>query len=97
MLEELGLEAPRQGRLFAAIGRLAWQKGWDVLADSLDRLVAAGAALALLGEGDPQIAASLEDAAIRHPGRVRLVRGWDPALSRRYPRRMWASPITTTE
>jgi len=83
LLEELGLEAPRQGRLFAAIGRFAWQKGWDVLADALDRLVAAGAALALLGEGDPTIAAALEAATQRHPGRVRLVRGWDGALARR--------------
>ncbi|MBW2541487.1 MAG: glycogen/starch synthase [Deltaproteobacteria bacterium] len=83
LLDELELANPPAGRLIASVGRLASQKGWDVLADALDGLVAGGAALALLGEGDPQIAASLEDAAVRHPGRVRLVRGWDPALSRR--------------
>ncbi len=83
LLDELELATPPAGRLIASVGRLAAQKGWDVLADALDGLVAAGAALALLGEGDPLIAAVIEDAAVRHPGRVRLVRGWDAALSRR--------------
>lgn len=83
LLDELGLATPPAGRLLASVGRLALQKGWDVLADALDEMVAAGAVLALLGEGDPEIAAALEAAAVRHPRRVRLVRGWDAALARR--------------
>jgi len=83
LLDELGLAAPQAGRLLAAIGRLAWQKGWDVLADAVDRLIAAGATLALLGEGDRALAAAFEAAARRHRGRVRLVRRWDAALARR--------------
>jgi starch synthase len=83
LLDELGLVTPRAGRLLAAVGRLALQKGWDVLAAALDGLVGAGAALALLGEGDRAIAAALEAAAMRYPGRVRLVRSWDSALARR--------------
>lgn len=83
LLAELELASPPEGRLLAGVGRLAQQKGWDVLASAVDGLVRAGASLALLGEGDPEIAADLERAAVRHPGRVRLARAWDPGLARR--------------
>ncbi|HEY8493403.1 MAG TPA: glycogen/starch synthase, partial [Myxococcota bacterium] len=83
LLAELGLAAPPPGRLLAAIGRLAEQKGWDVLADALPALVAQGAALALLGDGDPRIAERLREAARRWPERVALRIGWDEALARR--------------
>jgi starch synthase len=83
LCEELGLAPPRRGRLLAAVGRLTEQKGWDVIADALDRLVADGASVALLGDGDPALAARLEKATRAHPGRVAFVRGWNEPLSRR--------------
>jgi starch synthase len=83
LLDELGLAAPRAGRLLAAIGRLGVQKGWDVLAQALDALVAGGASLALLGDGDATLAAALDAAAARHPKRVAFARGWNEPLARR--------------
>lgn len=83
LLRELSLRPVAEGRLLAAIGRLAFQKGWDVLAEAVDGLVDAGACLALLGDGDPALGEALESAARRHPGRVRLLRIWDESLSRR--------------
>jgi starch synthase len=80
---ELGLDEPEPGLLCTAIGRLAWQKGWDVLADAALGLIEAGAVLALLGDGDPSLAQRLADAARRHPRRVALHTGWDEPLSRR--------------
>lgn len=83
VLAELGLEEPRPGRFAIAIGRLAAQKGWDVLADAADGLVERGAALALLGDGDATLSTRLHEAAARHPGRVVLRTGFDDALARR--------------
>jgi starch synthase len=80
---ELGLEASVPGQLLAAVGRLAEQKGWDVLAEALPALVARGFAIALLGEGEASIAAALHAAARRWPGRVCFAKGWDDALARR--------------
>ena len=40
LLAELGLEKPEPGRYLVAIGRLAAQKGWDVLVEALAGLVA---------------------------------------------------------
>jgi len=83
LCEELGLAAPVRGRLLGAVGRLAPQKGWDVIAAALGPLVAAGASVALIGDGDPALAARLEEATRVHPGRVAFRRGWDEPLSRR--------------
>jgi starch synthase len=83
LLAELGLEAPPPGWLLAAIGRLDLQKGWDVLEAALPGLVALGASLALLGDGDPALAARLRAACARHPKRASLHVGWDEARARR--------------
>lgn len=83
LLAALGLVRPAPGRLLAGIGRLAEQKGWDVLADALPVLVEQGASLALLGDGDPVLAERLRAAARRFPDRVSVTIGWDEALARR--------------
>jgi starch synthase len=83
LVRELGLEAPEPGRLLGAIGRLTTQKGWDVLAEALPRLVSGGASLALLGDGEPALAERLLAEARRSPRRVAVRIGWDDALARR--------------
>jgi starch synthase len=83
LLQELALEPCERGRFLAAIGRLTPQKGWDVLVPAIDALVARGASLVLLGDGEPWIAGPLAEAAARHPGRVHFRQGWDDALARR--------------
>lgn len=83
LLAELDLAATPPGRLCVAIGRFAQQKGWDVLAEAVDALVAGGATLALLGAGDAGIATRVRVAAARHPRRVALRTGFDAALARR--------------
>jgi starch synthase len=83
LLTELDLDPPDPGRLCAAVGRFAHQKGWDVLADAIETLVARGASVALLGSGDADIAARLRALAGRHPRRVSLRLGWDDGLARR--------------
>ncbi len=83
MLAELGLEPPEPGRFLVAIGRLSAQKGWDVLVEALAGLVATGASVALLGEGELGIANALRAAASRFPGRVKAIIGWDESTARR--------------
>lgn len=72
---------PGDGPLFCVISRLTWQKGMDVLADTLDHLVAAGGRLALLGSGDAWLEQAFGAAVERHPGRVGVRIGYDETLS----------------
>lgn len=83
LLRELGLETAAPGRLVGAIGRLSEQKGWDVLTDAIPGLIERGGRLALLGDGDPALAARLGEQAARFPGQVAFLRGWNEAVARR--------------
>lgn len=67
--------------LYCVVSRLTWQKGLDILADSLDNLVASGARLALLGAGDAALEQKFIDANSRYPGRVGVVTGYHEPLS----------------
>ena len=82
-LAELALERPAAGRFLVGIGRLTAQKGWDVLAAALPALVASGASIALLGDGERAIADALAAAARRFPGRVHTTLAWDERAARR--------------
>ncbi len=67
--------------LITVVSRLTWQKGLDLLAESLDRVVASGVRLALLGSGDQALEGAFLAGAARHRGRVGVVIGYDEALS----------------
>lgn len=73
--------AEDDGILHGVVSRLTWQKGMDIFAASLDRLVASGARLALLGSGEAAVEQAILEAAERHPGRIGVVLGYDEGLS----------------
>jgi starch synthase len=78
--DRFGLRAG-DGMIFAVVSRLTWQKGIDILAASIDPLVARGARFAILGSGEAALEGLLKSAAQRHPGQVGIVSGYDEALS----------------
>jgi len=58
------------GPLLGMVTRLVEQKGLDLVVPLVDRLVAAGFALVVLGTGEPRYHDALAAAAARHRGRV---------------------------
>jgi starch synthase len=82
LVDHFRLDPAPPGLLLGAIGRLAAQKGWDVLAQATDALVDVGARLVFLGDGDPELAAALARLTKAHPRRVAFHHGYDEALSR---------------
>lgn len=72
---------PSDGPLFAVVSRLTWQKGIDLLVNCIDMMVEAGAQLAVLGSGEAELENAVRGAAMRHPGRVGLVTGYNERLS----------------
>ncbi len=78
--KRLGLpEADRP--ILGVVGRLAPQKGIDVVASAAPGLLRHGADLAILGAGDPETVQTLEDLRRRHAGRIGLCAGFDEDLS----------------
>ena len=72
---------PGDGLLHGVVSRLTWQKGMDIFAASLDALVATGARLALLGNGETAIENAIFEGMMRHPGRIGVIIGYDEDLS----------------
>jgi starch synthase len=67
--------------LLCVVSRLTWQKGIDVVTSIGEQIVGAGAKLAVLGSGDAALEQALLLGALRHPGRVGVVIGYDETLS----------------
>jgi starch synthase len=78
--EAFGLEQG-PGLLFGVVSRLTWQKGMDLLGECIDDLVARGGRLAILGSGEVALENGFKAAALRHPGKVAIVTGYDERLS----------------
>jgi starch synthase len=83
LLAELGLEVAAERPLAVFVGRLADQKGADLLAAALPKILAAEVAVAIAGDGSDEIAARLDAIAQRHHGRVAFVRAAPEALVHR--------------
>ncbi len=80
---DLGLRHDEAAPLFGCVARLTVDKGLDLLAAALPRLVALGGRLALLGTGERDLETAFREAARRHPGAVAARIGFDEALAHR--------------
>ena len=80
---EAGLPIDPGIPLFCAIGRLVDQKGFDVVAHAMDRLLSWRMQLVLLANGDREAEHHFAVLASRHPERFRAWLKFDAALSHR--------------
>ena len=65
------------GPVFAAVTRLTWQKGGDMLAEVAEEISHLGGRLIVLGKGEAHIENALLAAAGRHPDRIGVRIGYD--------------------
>ncbi len=77
---KLGL-ADDDSLLLGVVSRLTWQKGMDLLLQALPTLLACGAQLAVLGEGDLELSDALLHAAKAAPERVAVQLGYDESFA----------------
>jgi starch synthase len=66
-----GLPERPEVPLFAQIGRLDPQKGWDLLVAVADQLLSGDVQMVVLGEGQPKYHEQLDRLAERHQGKLR--------------------------
>ena len=77
---QFSLEAS-EGIIHGVVSRLTWQKGLDIFATLLDEVVAGGARVAVVGNGEPNIEQAFRAAALKHPGRIGVVTSYSEPLS----------------
>ena len=78
--KRFGLETS-DGLLYCIVSRLTLQKGIDLVAAALPRLIELGSRLAILGSGDAVLEGSLKEATVRYSGRVGIATTYDEPLS----------------
>ena len=69
--------------VFGVVGRLTSQKGFDVLAHCMERLLSWNLQLVLLGTGDREAEHFFSTVSARHPGRFKAWIGFDNGLAHR--------------
>jgi starch synthase len=84
LLEYVGLEAGAAAiarPLVGLISRLTYQKGFDLIAEAADRLMAHDATWVMLGNGEAWCEQFWQELAVRYPDRVRTKIGFDERLA----------------
>lgn len=81
--EELGLEIRDDRPLMVMVTRLTRQKGMDLVMYALDRILAGGVQVAVLGTGDRDYEDGLRYFQDKYPGTMAVRIEFDPALSQR--------------
>ena len=81
--EELGLEVRDDRPLMVMVTRLTRQKGLDLVMHALDRILAGGVQVAVLGTGDRDYEDGLRYFQDKYPGTMAARIEFDPALSQR--------------
>jgi starch synthase len=80
---ETDLHTHPDAPLFTVVSRLTEQKGLPLVLEAVDTLVASGAQLLVLGNGDAHLEAAFAAKAQQHAGRVAVHIGFDEAFSHR--------------
>jgi starch synthase len=83
LLEELALDPEPAGPVFCMVGRVADQKGFDVLLPLLPRLLADDVRLIIAGDGSPALRRDLLSACRQHPTKFAFLPGWDVEFPKR--------------
>ncbi|HKQ71091.1 MAG TPA: glycogen synthase GlgA [Polyangiaceae bacterium] len=81
--KEMRLLHQRDIPLIGCVTRLTSQKGSDVFAEALDRILALDVEVVMLGAGDPELEAFLRVRSLLGGDRFRMVIGYDEGLSHR--------------
>ena len=79
--QRFGLRLAPEALLLGVISRLSWQKGLDLLLETLPGIVADGTQMVLLGSGDADLQRGYGEAARSNPGQIGVSIGYDEGLA----------------
>jgi starch synthase len=81
--QEFNLTPQSRAPLIGMVGRLVKQKGFDLVAEALPKLMEKDFQFVVLGTGQPEYHELLAEIASRFPGRIGVKLGFDEALAHR--------------
>jgi starch synthase len=81
LLSHCAFTGKSESPVLSFIGRLSAQKGIALLADSINELMRRGLKLFILGKGDARLEKLLVEYAVRYPGDIYFMPGFDDKLA----------------
>ncbi len=81
--KEFGLPVDATVPLFGNIGRLAEQKGVEILLGALEQMLSSGLQFVAVGSGAPAFQRAYQDLTRRHPSQIAVRLGFDEGVSHR--------------
>ncbi|WP_437681622.1 glycogen synthase GlgA [Sorangium sp. So ce131] len=83
LLQEIGLEIRPDRPLLVSVGRVVAQKGSDLLASAMPKILKGDVSVVVAGEGDPALMEKLAAAAAKAPERAKVLGGVSEAVVHR--------------
>jgi len=80
--EKYGLTVDQNIPLLAMVTRLTWQKGLDIFFGSIERILEDNVQLIVIGSGDYDYEAKLQNLRDRYPNKVAIYIGYEPKLAK---------------
>ena len=81
--KEFGLPVDAEVPLFGSVGRLAEQKGVELILGALEEMLSADMQFVVIGSGSPSMESAYKDLARRYPSQVGVRIGFDERMSHR--------------
>lgn len=81
LIEEFGLRVRLTTPVVGMVSRLAAQKGFDIVAEAIDKIMRLGVGMVVLGEGETKFRRLMEAHAAKHPGRLSVNVSFDNRLA----------------
>ena len=79
--QRMGLRVDPEAFVLGIISRMSWQKGLDLLLESLPAILGEHLQIAVLGSGDPDLQTRYRAAAEAHPEQIGVWVGYDESLA----------------
>lgn len=83
LLVEVGLDASAEAPVYVMLGRLADQKGFDLLLPLVPKILSTDARLIIAGDGDAMLHRELLIACRRNPKKLAFLHEWKPGFPQR--------------
>lgn len=74
-------DTPNHTAVVGIVSRIAAQKGFDLIAEAMDRLAEMDVLLLVVGRGEPELEATMHELSGRYPNRLRVSQQFSEALA----------------
>lgn len=82
LLKDFNIMGGEEALLIGMVSRMTWEKGFDLISETIPQLIYSGAKMIILGTGDPKYEALIQGLKERYPHALAVITEFDDSLAR---------------